>query len=89
MTDEQSPRTPIQPSAGDIVVTRVASHYHVSRILFEGKPWVSLEATNSEADALTLACRLIRPQQRVFLSGLGSKAKPVLIDCANPFWEHR
>jgi hypothetical protein len=77
------------PVAGDIVVTKVAHHYQVIRVMLQGEPSVSVRVVDREADALTLACRLIRARQRVFLYALGSKPKHILIDCAHRFWEDR
>jgi hypothetical protein len=78
-----------QPADGDIVVTKVASHFHVGRVQAEGKPWTSIEVMNSQSDALTVACRLIRATQRVFLYDRGDRLHYVEIDCANPYWEGR
>ena len=76
------------PVAGDIVVVKVADHYHVSRVT-ERTPWTSIDAIDSESDALTLACELVSSSQRVFLYRSGSLPEHVLVDCANPYWEHR
>jgi hypothetical protein len=89
MDGDQPPITSQHPAAGDIVVTRVANHYHVSRVLLEGRPWVSIQAFDSESDALTLACGLILEPQRVLLYARGDRHHYVQIDCANPYWEHR
>ena len=87
MVGETTP--PRQPVAGDIVVTKVAAHYQVSRVILEGRPWAALETIDSLADALALACGLAREPQRVFLNARGSKSGHVLIDCANPYWKDR
>lgn len=77
------------PIAGDLVVTRVASHYEVSRVVIKGRPWVTINTIDSLSDALTLACGLVRKPQRVLLSARSSKPEHILVDCANRYWEHR
>jgi len=80
-------RTPRRhPTAGDIVVTKVANHYHVGRVEAEGKPWASIEAMDRLADAMTLACRLIAGSERVFLYARSGLLHRVEIDCAKPGW---
>ena len=80
-------RTPGRhPAEGDVVVTKVANHYHVGRVQAEGKPWASIEATDRLADALALACGLTTGSQRVFLYARSGLLHRVEIDCAKPCW---
>lgn len=75
-----------QPIAGDVVVTKIANHYHVSRVQAEGKPWASIKEMDRVADALTFACGLITGSQRVFLYARSGLLHRVEIDCAKPGW---
>lgn len=75
------------PVAGDIVVTKVANHYHVGRAQAEGTPSVSIQQMDRLGDALTLACQLITGSaRRVFLYDRGDRLHYVEIDCAKPSW---
>ena len=78
------------PGAGDIVVTKVADHYHVSRTQAEEKPVITIQSMNRLGDALTLACQLVTGSpRRVFLYDRGDRLHYVEIDCANPYWDQR
>ena len=80
-------RTGWYPVAGDIVVTKVAAHYHVARAEAEGHPWSSIQLTTRLGDALTLACRLaIGSPRRVFIYARRDRYQYVEIDCAKPPW---
>ena len=48
-----------QPIAGDVVVTKIAEHYHVGRVQVAGTPLIAIQQMNSVSDALTLACQLV------------------------------
>ena len=74
------------PGAGDIVVTKVAEHYHVGRVQAEGTPSVPIQAMNRIGAVLTLACELISGSQRVFLYDHGGLLHHSEIDCAKPYW---
>ena len=84
--EANGPRQARHPTAGDIVVTKVANHYHVGRVEAEGKPWTSIQTMDRLADALTLACRLVSGSQHVFLYDRGDRLHYVEIDCAKPYW---
>ena len=86
MGGDQPPIKARHPATGDVVVTKVANHYHVGRVEAEGKPWVSIETTDRFADALTLACRLVSAAQHVVLYDRGDRLHYVEIDCAKPHW---
>jgi hypothetical protein len=75
---------PSSPAAGDLVVTRVAGHYHVGRKQAEGQPIASIAVTNRYDDAIAIACQLAAGQQRVFLYGKGGSSDGVEIDCTKP-----
>ena len=76
------------PQPGDIVVTKVADHYHVSRAMAGGTaPSVSIQAMDRLGDALTLACQLVTGSpRRVFLYDRGDRPHHTQIDCAKPYW---
>ena len=59
--------------AGDILVTRVANHYHIGRAQAEGAPLVTIDGANDREVALMVACRLVTGTQRLFLCALASK----------------
>jgi hypothetical protein len=72
------------PAAGDVVVTRVSDHYHISRAQGAGEPFIPLEVLNRREEAIALACQLATGRQRVFLYGLSGSADCVEIDCSKP-----
>jgi hypothetical protein len=78
----EQPPIKSRPVAGDVVVTKVANHYHVGRVEAEGKPLASIQAMDRFADALALACRLVSGSQHVFLYDRGDRPHYVEIDCA-------
>lgn len=78
------PGSPQPTAAGDIVVTRVSGHYHISRAQGAGKPFAPIDVTNRRADAIARACQLATGHQRVFLYASGSSTDCVEIDCAKP-----
>ena len=86
MGGEQPPLKARQPTAGDIVVTKVANHYHVGRVEADGRPRASIRTLDRLADALTLACRLVAASEHVFLFDRGDRLHSVAIDCAKPYW---
>ena len=83
--DGKHPSTPpSSPAAGDLVVTRVAAHYHVGRKQAEGRPHASIAVTNRYDEAIAVACQLVSGQQRVFLYAKGGSSDGVEIDCRKP-----
>ena len=75
------------PAAGDIVVTKVANHYHVGRVQPAGKPLATIApAMDRRSDALALACGLVTGSQRVFLYAHSDQRARVDTDCTNPHW---
>ena len=74
----------MQPSAGDVVVTRVAGHYHVGRVQEDWEPYAKIASISSRVDALDLACRSINGGQRVFLYGRAGTLNFIEFDCAKP-----
>ena len=76
-----------QPAAGDILVKRVAQNYNVSRAQAEGTPVDTIEALDSRAQALVLACGLVAGRGRVFLSDRVDSSDCVEIHCSN-FTDH-
>jgi hypothetical protein len=75
------------PVTGDVVVTKVAEHYHVGRVQAEGTPSVSIQQVDRLGDALTLACQLVTgSRRRVFLNDRVDRLHYVEIDCAKPSW---
>ena len=76
---------PSQPTvAGDIVVTRVSGHYHISRAQDAGKSFVQIEVMNRREDAIARACELATGRQRVFMYGKSGSADCIEIDCSKP-----
>jgi hypothetical protein len=78
---QRKPR--IEPVRGDVVVTKVATHYHVSRVQGAGEPLATLGVANRRSDALDLACRSLVAQQRLFLYDRGDTADCVQVSCAD------
>jgi hypothetical protein len=75
-------RSPQNPAAGDIVVMKVGSHYHVCRAQADGDHLAPIQVVNDLADALALACRTVTGHQRVVLYDRAGSADCVLINCA-------
>jgi hypothetical protein len=75
-----SRESPMEPAAGDIVVTKVADRYHIGRVQSDGKPLVTIGVVNNLDDALVLACRVVAEPKRVILWGGSTKYSE--IDCA-------
>ena len=78
------PGSPLPTAAGDIVVTRVSSHYHISRAQGAGKPFVPIEVLNRREDAIARACQLATGRQRVFIYGRSGSPDCIEIDCTKP-----
>ena len=76
--------SPLTTAAGDIVVTKVADHYHISRAQGAGKPFAPLDVIDRRADAIARACQLATGQQRVFMYGKGGSPDCVEVNCAKP-----
>jgi hypothetical protein len=76
--------TPRQTVAGDIIVTRVSGHYHISRAQGAGKPFTPIEVMNRRADAIARACQLATGH-RVFLYAHAGSVDCTEIDCAKPY----
>ena len=81
MGEERTGTAHLDAVAGDVVVVKVAAHYHVGRVDAEGKPWVSIEAVDRLADAMTLACGLVSGSQRVFLFTHDGLFHRIAVDC--------
>jgi hypothetical protein len=64
---------------GDIVVTRVARHYAIGRILADGYTQEHVASENERAAAVALALQLAGPANRVFVyrSTVQRTLKPV------------
>jgi hypothetical protein len=73
-----------QPIAGDIVVMKVARHYHVSRVQADGEPFAALAVKNRLVDALDLACRSATGGERVFLYDQAGSPDGAEFDCTEP-----
>jgi len=69
---------------GDVIVTRVSDHYHVSRSQGPGKPFIPIEVVNDRADAIARACQLATGTHRVFLYAQSGTAGCIEIDCTKP-----
>lgn len=57
-----------RPVAGDIVVTKVARHYHVGRVQPVGTVLLSIAVANRQDEAIAVACVAVTGRQRAFLS---------------------
>lgn len=74
-----------QPVLGDIVVTKVSDHYHISRVQDDGDPFVDLTTRHQLlADALDFACRSVTGLQRVYMYPSANSQRYVSVDCAKP-----
>lgn len=76
-------KSPGDPTAGDIVVTKVATLYHIGRVQAVGQPVTTIDVRNDRNQALALACRAVTGHQRVFLYGQAGTMDREEIDCAN------
>lgn len=56
-----------RPVAGDVVVTKVARHYHVGRVQTVGTVLLALAVANRRDDALAQASEAATCRQRIFL----------------------
>ena len=86
MGGEPPPIGARQPAAGDIVVTKVANHYHVGRVEDEGQPWASCPDPGLSRHALTLACQLASGSEQVFLFDRGDWLHHVGPMRRKPYW---
>ena len=84
MVGETSPRR--YPILGDIVVTKVTDRYAIVRVQGEGTPWASIQTSETQSAALSLACHLITGSERVFLYARDGLLHRIVNDCAHPFW---
>jgi hypothetical protein len=73
-----------QTAAGDVVITKVSGHYHISRAQGSGKPFAPLDVIDRRADAIARACQLATGHQRVFMYGKGGSPDCVEVNCAKP-----
>ena len=80
----KDPRPPQKPAAGDIVVMKVGSHYHVCRTQADGDYLAPIQVVDGLAEALALACQAVTEQQRVVLYDRASSADCVVVSCAKP-----
>jgi hypothetical protein len=76
--------SPLTTAAGDIVVTKVADHYHISRAQGAGKPFAPLDVMDRRDDAIARACQLASGHQRVFFYPKAGSPECAEIDCAKP-----
>ena len=71
------------PAAGDIVVMKVANHYHVCLQQADDR-LAPIKTVNHLDDAIALACQIASGSQRVFLYSRSGSANYLEIDCAKP-----
>jgi hypothetical protein len=71
------------PAPGDIVVTRVADRYHIGWVRTDHRPVPAIAFRNTEDEALALACKVRKPDHRVFLFGVAGSTHCVEIDHAD------
>jgi hypothetical protein len=68
-------------AAGDVVVTKVARHYHIGRVQAAGTVLAALSVENRRDDALALACESVTGHQRVYLNISAGSRQHVEINC--------
>ena len=73
-----------RPAAGDVVVIKVARHYHVGRVQTVGTVLAAIEVSNHRDEAITAASMAVTGSQRVFLSEHAGSLHCVEIDCTKP-----
>ena len=78
------PGQPLPATTGDIVVTRVSGHYHISRAQGAGQPFAPIEVMRRREDAIARACQIASGRQRVFIYGRSGSPDCIEIDCTNP-----
>jgi hypothetical protein len=69
------------PLAGDVVVIKVARHYHVSRVEGDSTVLSAIGVENRQDEALDLAHRFVMGDQRVFLFEDANSLTCVEIEC--------
>jgi O-acetyl-ADP-ribose deacetylase (regulator of RNase III) len=69
------------PATGDVVVTKVGTHYHIGRVQGVGQPFETIAVRDDRNDALALACRAVTARHRVFLYGQAGGTNRQQIDC--------
>jgi hypothetical protein len=76
--------SPQQTEAGDLIITKVSDHYHLSRSQGSGKPFAPIDVITRLPDAIERACLLATGHHRVFLYANSGSPNCIEIDCAKP-----
>ena len=73
-----------RPAAGDVVVTKVARHYHVGRVQTIGRVLSAITVVNRLDEAIAHATYAATGRERVFLSDNAGSRDCVEIDRVTP-----
>jgi hypothetical protein len=57
----------MQPAPDDIVIIKVATHYHVGRVRPDPQSIEPIEILNHRAEAIAIACHVVTFAQKVYV----------------------